>query len=459
MDAVGSAIRIDTRGREVMRILPRTNDDVNEEWISDKTRHVVDGLRTQRLDQPYIRDNGRLRPASWSEAFAKIAEAIRPLTGGQIGAIAGDLASVEEMYALKSLMGAMRVTNIDARQDGSAIDSKWGRASYLFNSTIAGIDKADALLIVGSNPRREAAVLNARIRKRWRNGGFPIALIGEKADLTYPYDYVGAGPESLASFIRSKHADAFNKAERPLMLVGAGALARPDGAAIANLAANVAGEFGFVSKDWNGFSVLHSAASRVGALDIGFVPGPAGMSATEMAKPRALQALFLLGADEIEVGPGAFVVYIGTHGDRGAHRADVILPGAAYPEKSGLYVNTEGRVQMANRAGFPPGDAREDWAIIRALSDVLGHKLPFDSLAELRRALYKDHPHFMRLDQIEAGDVAALKKFAAAGGDVEKSAFRSSVTDFYLTNPIARASAVMAECSALASGATRTAAE
>jgi NADH-quinone oxidoreductase subunit G len=243
------------------------------------------------------------------------------------------------------------------------------------------------------------------------------------------------------------------------MLVGAGALARPDGAAIANLAANVAGEFGFVSKDWNGFSVLHSAASRVGALDIGFVPGPAGMSATEMAKPRALQALFLLGADEIEVGPGAFVVYIGTHGDRGAHRADVILPGAAYPEKSGLYVNTEGRVQMANRAGFPPGDAREDWAIIRALSDVLGHKLPFDSLAELRRALYKDHPHFMRLDQIEAGDVAALKKFAAAGGDVEKSAFRSSVTDFYLTNPIARASAVMAECSALASGATRTAAE
>src|ERR1044071_9007901 len=302
MDAVGSAIRIDTRGREVMRILPRNNDDVNEEWISDKTRHVVDGLRTQRLDQPYIRENGRLRPASWSEAFAKIAETIRPLTGGQIGAIVGDLATVEEMYALKALMGAMRVTNIDARQDGSAIDPKWGRASYLFNATIAGIDKADALLIVGSNPRREAAVLNARIRKRWRAGNFPIALIGEKADLTYPYDYIGAGPESLASFAKSKHSDAFNKAERPLMLVGAGALARSDGVAVAAAAAKIAGEFGFVGKDWNGFSVLHNAASRVGALDLGFVPGPAGMSAADMAKPRALQAMFLLGADEIEVG-------------------------------------------------------------------------------------------------------------------------------------------------------------
>src|SRR5690349_10005399 len=212
MDAVGSAIRIDTRGREVMRILPRTNDDVNEEWISDKTRHVVDGLRTQRLDQPYIRDNGRLRPASWNEAFAKIAETIRPLTGGQIGAIVGDLAAAEEIYALKALMGAMRVTNIDARQDGSAIDPKWGRAGYLFNATIAGIDKADALLIVGSNPRREAAVLNARIRKRWRQGNFPIALIGEKADLTYPYDYLGAGAETLGKLADGKFAQALKSA-------------------------------------------------------------------------------------------------------------------------------------------------------------------------------------------------------------------------------------------------------
>jgi NADH-quinone oxidoreductase subunit G len=459
MDALGSAIRIDTRGREVMRILPRTNDEVNEEWISDKTRHVVDGLRSQRLDQPYIRLNGRLKPATWSEAFAAIAAIMAPLNGGHVGAIAGDLATVEEMYALKKLMGALRVTNIDSRQDGAALDPKWGRASYLFNAGIAGIERADALLIVGANPRREAAVLNARIRKRWRAGNFPIALIGEKADLTYPYDYLGAGPESLANFGGSRLADAFSNAERPLLLLGAGALARSDGAAVASLAAKTAGEFGFASKDWNGFSVLHNVASRVGALDLGFVPGPAGMTAAEMAKPRALQALFLLGADEIEIGPGAFVVYIGTHGDRGAHRADVILPGAAYPEKSGIYVNTEGRVQMANRAAFPPGDAREDWAIVRALSDAIGHKLPFDSLNELRRALYKDHPHFMRLDQIEPGEATALKKLAALGGDIDKAAFHSSVSDFYLTNPIARASVVMAECSALASGTMRTAAE
>jgi NADH-quinone oxidoreductase subunit G len=460
MDAVGSAIRIDTRGREVMRILPRTNDEVNEEWISDKTRHVVDGLRTQRLDQPYIRRNGRLVPASWSEAFSAIAAATAKTSPKRIGAIAGDLASVEDMYALKSLMAAMGVANIDARQDGAAINPKTGRGSYLFNAGIVGIDKADALLIVGANPRREAAVLNARIRKRWRAGKFPIALVGDKVDLTYPYDYLGAGPESLAAFSQSKHSDAFNKAERPMLILGAGALARPDGAAVAAQAAKIAGEFGFFSKEWNGFCVLHTVASRVGALDLGFVPGKDGLTAQQMSRPNApLDVLFLLGADEVEIPPGAFVIYIGTHGDRGAHRADVILPGAAYPEKSGLYVNTEGRVQMANRAGFPPGDAREDWAIIRALSDVLGHKLPFDSLNGLRQALFKDYPIFMRLDRVEPGKASHIEKLAAAGGQTDKAPLRSPVADFYLTNPIARASAIMAECSALQSGAARTAAE
>jgi len=459
MDALGSAIRVDTRGREVMRILPRVNDDVNEEWISDKTRHVVDGLRTQRLDQPYIRRGGRLVPASWQEAFAAIAAKVKAVKADRIGAIAGDLCAVEEMFALKDLMSRLGVTSIDCRQDGAALDPANGRASYLFNATIAGIEQADGIMIIGANPRREAPVLNARIRKRWRQGNFPIALIGEKADLTYPYDYLGAGPETLAGFVGSKAADAFNKAERPLMIVGAGALARPDGAAVLATAAKIAGEFGFTGKDWNGFSVLHSAASRVGALDLGFMPGKGGLSALEMAQPGALDVVFLLGADEIEIGSGAFVVYIGTHGDRGAHRADVILPGAAYPEKSGIYVNTEGRVQMANRAAFPPGDAREDWAIIRALSDAIGHKLPFDSLGELRRALYQEHPHFMRFDQIELGEMSRLKKLAAAGGEMDKTPFRSAVVDFYLTNPIARASATMAECSALASGAIRTAAE
>jgi NADH-quinone oxidoreductase subunit G len=458
MDAVGSAIRIDTRGREVMRILPRANEDVNEEWISDKTRHVVDGLRTQRLDQPYVRGSGRLQATSWKEAFSVIAGRVKTSGGKRIGAIVGDLASVEEMFALKELMTRLGSANIDARQDGSAIDPKWGRASYLFNATIAGIEQADALLIIGSNPRREAAVLNSRIRKRWRAGNFPIGLIGEKADLTYKYDYLGAGADSLANLGDSKFAEALKAAERPLILLGAGALARRDGGAIASLAAKAAAEFGAIKDGWNGFSVLQSAASRVGALDLGLVPGAGGADAAQMAA-GAVDVLFLLGADEIDVQPGPCVVYIGTHGDRGAHRADVILPGAAYPEKSAIYVNTEGRVQMANRAAFPPGDAREDWAILRALSDVLGQKLPYDSQNALRQAMFAAHPHLMKLNQITAGDAADIKALAKLGGAADKSALRSSVTDFYFTNAIARASAIMAECSALAHAAAKTAAE
>src|SRR4051794_7516588 len=461
MDALGSAIRIDTRGREVMRILPRINDAVNEEWISDKTRHVVDGLRTQRLDQPYLRENGRLVPASWPAAFEAIVAKVKSVQAERIGAIVGDLAAVEEMFALKHLMSLLGATSIDCRQDGMVLHPQWGRASYLFNATIAGIEAADALLIIGANPRREAAVLNARIRKRWRAGNFPIGLIGEKAELTYRYDYLGAGPETLAEVAARRHgfADALKKAERPLVLVGAGALARPDGTAVAALAAKTAVDFGAVKADWNGFSVLHSAASRVGALDIGFVPGSGGLTATQMAEAGALDVIFLLGADEIEIAPGAFVVYIGTHGDRGAHRADVILPGAAYPEKSAIHVNTEGRVQMAARASFPPGDAREDWAILRALSDVLGQRLPYDSLNQLRAALFKAHPHLTRVDQIAPGNSADIEKLGGRGGTPDKTPFRSAVTDFYLTNPIARASAVMAECSALARGARAQAAE
>jgi NADH-quinone oxidoreductase subunit G len=450
MDGVGSAIRIDTRGREVMRILPRVNDDVNEEWISDKTRHVVDGLRTQRLDQPYIRERGMLYPASWRDAFDAIAAKVKATKAERIGAIAGDLAAVEEVFALKDLMTRLGVVNLDCRQDGAALDPKWGRASYLFNATIAGIEKADAVLIVGSNPRREAAVLNARIRKRWRRGGVPIGLIGERADLTYAYDYLGAGPQTLAEVAAGTHefGSILKKAERPLVIVGMGALARPDGAAVAALAAQVArGGAG-----WNGYSVLHTAAARVGALDVGFVPGAGGMSAPQMTAPGALDLMFLLGADEVDIPPDAFVVYIGTHGDRGAHRADVILPGAAYPEKSGIYVSTEGRVQMAGRASFPPGEAREDWAILRALSDVLGHKLPYDSLAQLRQALFRAHAHLQRVGQIAPGEAADVAALAGRGGSVEKTAFGSAVEDFYLTNPIARSSIIMAECSALAEG-------
>jgi NADH-quinone oxidoreductase subunit G len=452
MDALGSAIRIDTRGREVMRILPRVNEAVNEEWISDKTRHVVDGLRTQRLDQPYIREGGRLRASTWPDAFEAIAAKVKPVHPERIGVIAGDLAAVEEVFALKDLMGRLGVPNLDCRQDGAALDPKLGRASYLFNATVAGIDEADALLIVGSNPRKEAAVLNARIRKRWRRGGFPIGVIGERVDLTYPYDYLGAGPDTLAEIAEGgqRFADALKNAERPLVLVGQGALARPDGAAVAALAARGAIACGAIKDGWNGYSVLHTAASRVGALDIGFVPGEGGRAANEIAAAGAMDVVFLLGADEIEIAPGAFVVYLGSHGDRGAHRADVILPGAAYPEKSGLYVNTEGRVQVAARASFPPGNAREDWAILRALSDVLGQRLPYDSLSQLRAALFQTHPHLQRVDHVAPAHGADIGRLAELGGRPDRAPFQSAVGDYYLTNPIARASAVMAECSVLA---------
>ena len=462
MDAVGSAIRVDSRGREVMRILPRNNDDVNEEWISDKTRHVVDGLRTQRLDQPYIRENGRLREATWPQAFAAVAARVKATSAARIGAIAGDLSSVEDMFALKDLMARLGSKNIDARQDGAALDPELGRASYVFNATIAGIERADALLIIGSNPRREAAVLNARIRKRWRAGKFPIALIGEKADLTYGYDYLGAGPETLADVAAGKasFAETMKTAERPLIILGAGALARPDGAAVAALAAKAAIELGAVKEGWNGFCVLHAVASRVGALELGFVPGEGGLNAAAMANSNALDVLFLLGADEIDVPSGAFVVYIGSHGDNGAHRADVILPGAAYPEKSGIYVNTEGRVQMASRATFPPGEAREEWAILRALSDVLVVKLPYDSLAALRQALFAQHPHLARIGQVIPSGPSDVRQLSMAGGQIDKAPFVAAIDDFYLTNPIARASAIMGECSALAEArTTMTAAE
>jgi NADH-quinone oxidoreductase subunit G len=460
MDGVGSAIRVDTRGREVMRILPRVNDAVNEEWISDKTRHVVDGLRTQRLDRPYIRENGKLRAASWSEAFAAIAAKVRLSDGKRLGAIAGDLAAVEEMFALKDLLTKFGSVNL-AVQGGEAFDPKDGRASYIFNPTIAGIEQADALLIVGSNPRKEAAVLNARIRKRWRSGQLKIGLIGAKADLTYNYDYLGAGTDSLTALAAGKHAfaDVLKAAKNPIVLIGAGATARHDGAAVLALAARLATDFGAVKAGWNGFGILHDTASRAGALDIGFATGAGGLNAAQMTTFGTLDVLFLLGADETKAPDGTFVVYIGTHGDHGAHRADVILPGAAYTEKSGIYVNTEGRVQTANRASFPPGEAREDWAIIRALSEVMGKRLPYDSLAALRQAMFKAVPHLMRIDRIEPGNADDVRTLAGKGGSVEKTPFRSSVEDFYLTNPIARASAVMAESSRLASGQMLTAAE
>ena len=455
MDATGAAIRVDSRGSEVMRILPRLNEAVNEEWISDKTRFIFDGLKTQRLDRPFIRLNGKLQPASWQEAFAAIADKVKATKPARIGALAGQLAAVEDMFALKSLMDSLGVSNIDARFPGSPLHPKHGRASYVFNSTIAGIEDADAIIIIGSNPRLESPVLNARIRKRYVRGDVFIGVVGEQADLTYPYEYLGAGPDSFAKSVEK----ALTGKQKPIFVIGQGALNRADGVAVLSMVAEAARKLGVVKDGWNGFNVLHTEAALVGALDLGFVPGEGGLDTAAMLKSGALDVLFLLGVDEVVVPEGAFVVYQGTHGDAGAHRADVILPGAAFTEKSGLYVNTEGRVQMTNRASFPPGEAREDWAILRALSAVLGKALSFDSLSQLRKSLFVAHPHFAAINGIAVSDAGAINVLAGLGGKVGKDAFHSPVTDFYLTNPIARASKTMAACSALAKARIPLAAE
>ena len=466
MDALGSAIRVDARGREVLRILPRENEAINEEWISDKARHVWDGLRTQRLDRPYVRRNGRLEPASWDEAFRVIAEKLKGLDSKRFGAIAGDLVAVEEMFALKLLAERLGSPNIDCRQDGAKLDPTLGRATYVFNSTIEGIDRADAFLLVGTNPRYEAPVLNARILKRIRQSQarLPVGLIGEEADLTYAYDYLGAGPETLAKVADGSHSllKKLEGAEGPMLIVGQAALARTDGAGVLALAAKAAMTMGGIKPGWNGVNILHDAAARVGGLDIGFVPHDGGLDVEGMldaASAGKLDVVYLLGADEIDMERlgNAFVIYQGSHGEQGAHCADVILPGAAYTEKSAIYVNTEGRPQMTARAVFPPGEAREDWKIIRALSGVLGKPLPFDNATELRAKLFEAHPHLALLDLVEPADSAAVERLAQKPVRVDKERFAHAIDDYYLTNPITRASAIMANLSALHAGANKKA--
>ncbi len=453
MDAVGSNVRIDTRGREVMRVLPRLHEDINEEWISDKTRHACDGLARQRLDRPYLRNGeGRLEAVSWAEAFRAISERLKGLDGGKIAAVAGDLCDAESMFALKQLMTGLGSQNLDCRQDGAKLDAS-SRAGYLFNTTIAGIEQADAVLLIGTNPRWEAAMVNARLRKRFLQGGVKAGLIGQRVDLTFPYDYLGAGPDSLAELAegRGAFAEVLEKAERPMLILGMGALARDDGAAVLATARKLAERFGMVGEGWNGFNVLHNAAGRVAGLDLGFLPGSGGRDLEGIlqgASDGTIAAVYLLGADEIDMnrlgrpGGGPFVIYQGHHGDAGAHRADVILPGAAYPEKNATYVNTEGRVQLARLASFPPGEAREDWTILRALSEALGQRLPYDNLGELRQALIEANPLFAAIDQIEP---AAWGDFGQAGA-MGSEPFVSPIGNFYMTDPISRASETMAEC-------------
>ncbi|MBE0555239.1 MAG: NADH-quinone oxidoreductase subunit G [Rhodobacteraceae bacterium] len=430
MDALGSNIRIDTKGREVMRILPRNHDGVNEEWISDKTRFIWDGLRRQRLDTPYVRENGKLRKASWAEALAAAAGAMK---GKKLAALAGDLAPVEAVYSLKALVEGLG-GNIECRTDGARLPAG-NRGAYVGTAKIEDIDTAKRILIIGSNPRVEAPVLNARIRKAW-SAGADVALVGEAVDLTYDYSHLGSDRATLAGLLSE---DLSNKAGTPgIVIVGQGALNEADGAAVLAHAMRIC-ELGDCK-----LLVLHTAASRVGAMDVGAVTEGGLAAATEGA-----EVIFNLGADEVEIAAGPFVIYQGSHGDRGAMRADVILPGAAWTEEDGLFVNTEGRPQLAKRAGFAPGQAKENWAILRALSAELGATLPWDSLAQLRSALVKAHPHLGRVDQVAANDWQPLEL-----RDMGRATFRPAFRDFYLTNPVARASAVMAELSAMAKART-----
>jgi NADH-quinone oxidoreductase subunit G len=458
MDGLGSNIRVDARGREVMRILPRNHDGVNEEWISDKTRAAVDGLKKKRLDRPYLRRGGKLEEVSWYEAFNEIAARVKRAGVRKVGAIAGDLCAVEDMFALKTLLDELGSPHRDCRQLGAKLHPKHGRWSYLFNSTIAGADHADAVLLIGVNPRKEAAVLNTRLRKAYLHSNAKFASIGPAADLTYPCEWLGNSLKAVDDAARegSPVLRMLRGASRPLVIVGQAALAHAAGESVLFKAAEIAAKAmqGKDASGWHPLSILHTSAALVGGLDIGFLPGEGGLDLAGMLEGAAsgdIEVLYLLGADEFDVSKtgGAFVIYQGSHGDSGARIADIVLPGAAYTEKSGTYVNTEGRVQLGERAIFPPGDAREDWTIIRALSEHLGAKLPFDSLKALRAALYSAHPHLAVIDALVPENYEAPSLAAGSLKPLPDEPLQELIEDYYQTNPIARASAVMAELSAL----------
>jgi NADH-quinone oxidoreductase subunit G len=431
MDAVGSNIVIGSRGPAVMRITPRINDDVNEEWLADKSRFACDGLSERRLDTPYVRVDGRLQPASWVEAFAAIRRGLDGVSGDAIAGIVGDLCAVEDMVALKDLLGTLGSMRIEARQDGASIDAS-ARENYLFNSGLAGIETADVVLLIGTDIRCEAPLVNVRLRKRAVRGQSKVFGIGPVNDLTYPVEWLGDDAALVAKLPKAV-ADALTKAERPAIIIGMGALQVPGMLAAAQ---KLASKVKIVRDGWNGWNLLHTAAARVGALDLGLVAD----GAAAIAADAGVKALFLLGADEIDAGAGKFTVYIGSHGDRGVKHADVILPGAAYTEKAGTWVNLEGRVQRGLRAVFPPGQAREDWTIFRALSAVLGAALPYDDIAGLRARIAGEWPH------LAGGEVKIAGVAGAVAAGTPKGPLPMAIGNYYLTNPIARASETMAAC-------------
>lgn len=462
LDAVGTNIRVDSRGPEVLRILPRLNEDVNEEWLGDKSRFALDGLKRRRLDRPWVRRDGKLQEATWTEAFTAMAGKLHGLAGERIGAVAGDLCDAESMLALRELMAALGSTSLDCRQDGARLDVT-RRDFYCFNSTIAGIEEADALLIVGSNPRTEAPVLNARIRKRWLASGMPISLIGGETDLTYPTHHLGNAPSALAALhdAGSDVARQLRDAKCPMIIVGQAALSRPDGAAVLAACWRLAAEIGALTPAWHGFNVLHTAAARVAGLDLGFAPGAQGRDLAGMLD-GGVDFLWLLGADEFDttrIGRETFVVYQGHHGDRGAHRADVILPGAAYTEKHGTYVNTEGRVQRSTLAVYPPGEAREDWTIIRAFSEMINRTLPYNTLDALREHMAVVNPVFSRVGFLPRFGCSDLTAPAGDPAALSDAPLTPAIANYYQTDPISRASPTMAACTATFTPATLAAAE
>ena len=459
LDAVGCNIRVDSRGAEVLRVLPRLNEDVNEEWLADKSRFALDGLKRRRLDTPWVKKDGKLTKASWPEAFAAIADKLAGVAGDKIGAVAGDLADAESMLALKDVLASLGSHNLDCRQDGAALDAS-RRDFYSFNTSIAGLEEADAILLVGTNPRHEAPLINARIRKRSLQGGLKVASIGAPVDLTYKVENIGSSAADLGKLLDGSHpfAKVLADAKKPVIIVGQGALARADGAAVLAAAWKLAAQVGALTPDWHGFNVLHTAASRVGALDLGFA---SGKTLAQMLG-GGVDVLWLLGADEFDtskIGANTFVVYQGHHGDKGAAAADVILPGAAYTEKEGTYVNTEGRVQRGELAVFGPGDAREDWKILRAFSAMIDKPLPYDNLEQLRARLAVVNPVFDRIDFLPRFGCSDLTGPAGDASALTAEPFGVKIANYYMTDPISRASATMAACTEAHRPATAIAAE
>ncbi|MCX7338100.1 MAG: NADH-quinone oxidoreductase subunit NuoG [Alphaproteobacteria bacterium] len=429
MDAVGSNIRIDARGQEILRIVPRSNDLINEDWISDRTRFSYDGLKVQRLDKPYMRVNGKLQPCSWDQAFAAIQSKIKGVQGSEIAAFAGDQADCESMLVLKELMTHLGSPHTECRQDGSRLPAD-ARCHYIMNTTIAGIERADCLLLVGTNPRFEAPLVNARIRKRYLMGNFPIALVGESLDLTYPYEFLSQTPLILTDLLQGSHpfSETLGQAQRPALILGQGALNRADSHAILKTVQDLLHRYRFLREDWNGYNVLHTAAGRVGGFDMGF---------TSDHKKKDSKIVYLLGADELAMDQfgDAFVIYQGHHGDVGANRADVILPGAAYTEKNATFVNTEGRVQQTRQVIAPPGDAKEDWRIICLLAEKLGAPLSYRNLDDIRIKIND------RIAPSLWQDFTSL-----VSEDLTDKPFSLPISNFYKVDPISRHSQIMTQC-------------